>query len=103
MNGNLEFYTRLTDWTGWDEAAVLKMQHMERAELAKSITCTGLLVDLSMDQHAEVRGSVARNSFTPLTTLYRLAEEDLYISIQNAAKETLEAIHNQPIQKNFQC
>ena len=59
MNGNLQFYTRLMDWTGWDEAAVLKMQYEERAELAKSITCAGLLVDLSMDQHAEVRESVA--------------------------------------------
>ncbi|MFC3210944.1 MULTISPECIES: hypothetical protein [Planomicrobium] len=102
MNGNLQFYTTLTDWTGWDEAAVLKMQHKERAELAKSITCAGLLVDLSMDQHAEVRENVAKNSFTPLTTLNRLAEEDLCISIQNAAKETLKAIHSQPIPKNFQ-
>lgn len=102
MNGNLQFYSRLTHWTGWDEAAVLKMQHEKRAELAKSITCAGLLVDLSMDQHAEVRESVARNSFTPLTTLNRLAEEDLCINIQNAAKETLEAIHNQPVTKNFQ-
>lgn len=102
MNGNLQFYTMLTDWTGWDEAAVLKMQHKERAELAKSITCAGLLVDLSMDQHAEVRENVAKNSFTPLTTLNRLAEEDLCISIQNAAKETLKAIHSQPIPKNFQ-
>lgn len=102
MNGNLQFYNKLTDWTGWDEAAVLKMQHKERAELAKSITCAGLLVDLSMDQHAEVRENVAKNSFTPLTTLNRLAEEDLCISIQNAAKETLKAIHSQPIPKNFQ-
>ncbi|WP_084244635.1 hypothetical protein [Planomicrobium okeanokoites] len=102
MNGNLQFYTTLPDWTGWDEAAVLKMQHKERAELAKSITCAGLLVDLSMDQHAEVRENVAKNSFTPLTTLNRLAEEDLCISIQNAAKETLKAIHSQPIPKNFQ-
>lgn len=97
MNGNLQFYTKLTDWTGWDEAAVLKKQHYERAELAKSITCAGLLVDLSMDQHAEVRENVAKNAFTPLTTLYRLAEEDLCISIQNAAKTTLDSIQNQPI------
>ncbi|WP_033543449.1 hypothetical protein [Planococcus sp. CAU13] len=102
MNGNLQFYTKLTDWTGWDEAAVLKMQAKERAELAKSITCAGLLVDLSMDQHSEVRESVAMNSFTPLTTLKRLAEEDLCISIQNAAKETLTAINNQPLLKTLQ-
>ncbi|MCM3610555.1 hypothetical protein M4S82_04775 [Planococcus sp. MERTA32b] len=102
MNGNLQFYTKLTDWTGWDEAAVLKMQPRERAKLAKSITCAGLLVDLSMDQHAEVRENVAKNSFTPLTTLNRLAEEDLCITIQRAAKETLEAIYSQPVPKNFQ-
>ncbi|HSJ37911.1 MAG TPA: hypothetical protein VK945_06820 [Planococcus sp. (in: firmicutes)] len=102
MNGNLQFYTSLTDWSDWDEAAVLKMQHTERAELARSISCTGLLVDLSMDQHSEVRESVAKNSFTPLNTLKRLAEEDLCSSIQNAAKETLKDIQNQPVPKNFQ-
>ncbi|WP_422123788.1 hypothetical protein DHX103_02965 [Planococcus sp. X10-3] len=102
MNGNLQFYSSLTDWSAWDEAAVLKMQHQERAELAKSITCAGLLVDLSMDQHAEVRENVAKNSYTPLPTLKRLAEEDLSINIQNAAKETLIAIQNQPVQKNLQ-
>lgn len=97
MNGNLQFYTSLTEWTGWDEAAVLKMKPSERAELAKSITCAGLLVDLSVDQHAEVRKNVALNSFTPLPTLMRLAKEDLCSSIQTAAKETLEAIHKQPL------
>lgn len=102
MNGNLQFYSSLTDWSARDEATVLKMQHQERAELAKSITCAGLLVDLSMDQHAEVRESVAQNSFTPLATLKRLAEEDLSINIQNTAKETLKAIQNQPVPKNFQ-
>ncbi|WP_203332378.1 hypothetical protein [Planococcus beigongshangi] len=102
MNGNMQFYTQLTDWTGRDEAAVLKMTAKERAELAKSITSAGLLVDLSMDQHAEVRESVAKNSFTPLTTLHRLAEEDLCISIQKTAKETLNAISSQPVKKGYQ-
>lgn len=102
MNGNLQFYTQLTDWTGRDEAAVLKMEAKERAELAKSITSAGLLVDLSMDQHAEVRESVAKNSFTPLPTLHRLAKEDLCISIQNTAKKTLRAINSQPVEKSYQ-
>lgn len=92
MNGNLQFYSSLADWTAWDEAAVLKMQHEQRAELAKSITCVGLLVDLSMDQHAEVRKGVAQNPLTPLTTLNRLAEQDFCSSVQNAAKSTLSAL-----------
>lgn len=92
MNGNLQFYSSLTDWTAWDEAAVLKMQHEQRAELAKSITCVGLLVDLSMDQHAEVRKGVAQNPRTPLTTLKRLAEQDFCSSVQNTAKSTLSAL-----------
>lgn len=102
MNGNLHFYSSLTDWSAWDEAAVLKMSPHERAELAKSITCVGLLVDLSMDQHAKVRESVARNSFTPLPTLKRLAEEDLSMDIKTAARDTLRAIHDQPLPKDFQ-
>lgn len=102
MNGNLRFYSSLTDWSAWDEAAVLKMQPHERAELAKSITCAGLLVDLSMDQHAKVRENVAKNSFTPLPTLKRLAEEDLSTNIKTAARNTLNAIQNQPILKDFQ-
>ncbi|MDN7244453.1 hypothetical protein QWY16_14055 [Planococcus shenhongbingii] len=92
MNGNLEFYASLTEWTPWDEAAVLKMQYLQRAELAKSITCIGLLVDLSMDQHFEVRKGVAENPRTPLTTLRRLAEQDFCGSVKDAAKYTLSAL-----------
>ena len=92
MDGNLEFYARLTEWTPWDEAAVLKMQYGERAKLAKSITCEGLLVDLSMDQHFEVRKGVAENSHTPVTTLKRLAEQDFCSSVQDAANDTLSAL-----------
>lgn len=92
MNGNLEFYARLTEWTPWDEAAVLKMQYEKRAELAKSITCVGLLVDLSMDQHFEVRKGVAENPNTPLSTLKRLAEQDFCSGVQDAAKVTLSAL-----------
>lgn len=92
MNGNITFYSSLTDWSDRDEAAVLRMQHEHRAELAKSISCVGLLVDLSMDQHAEVRKGVAQNARTPLTTLKRLAEEDFCSSVQKEAKNTLSAL-----------
>lgn len=92
MNGNLQFYTELTDWSPWDEADVLKMQHEQRAELAKSITCVGLLVDLSLDQHSEVRKGVAENPSTPLPTLKRLAEQDLCTSVQDTARRTLSAL-----------
>ncbi|HSI67106.1 MAG TPA: hypothetical protein VK947_06805 [Planococcus sp. (in: firmicutes)] len=92
MNGNLEFYVEKTDWTPSDEAAVLRMQHEQRAELAKTISCVGLLVDLSMDQHVDVREGVAQNPCTPLGTLHRLAEQDLCISVQDAAKTTLSAL-----------
>ena len=92
MNGNLECYTEKTDWTPSDEAEVLKMQFEDRATLAKTITCAGLLVDLSMDQHVNVREGVAQNPCTPLGTLKRLAEQDLCISVQDAAKNTLSAL-----------
>jgi hypothetical protein len=92
MNDNLEFYARLTEWTPWDEATVLKMQYADRAELAKFITCVGLLVDLSMDQHFEVRKAVAENPHTPLMTLKRLAEQDFCSSVQDTAKCTLSAL-----------
>ncbi|MDN7241526.1 hypothetical protein QWY14_06960 [Planococcus sp. N028] len=89
MNGDLQFYAGKTEWSPWDEAAVLKMSYELRAELATTITCVGLLVDLSMDQHAIVRKGVALNPFTPITTLKRLAEQDLCSSVQDSAKKTL--------------
>lgn len=92
MTGNLDFYADLTDWTPWDEAAVLKMQSEERAELAKKICCEGLLVDLSMDQHAIVRKGVASNPFTPQATLKRLAEEDFCSSVSDIATATLTSL-----------
>ena len=76
-------------WTPWDEAAVLKMDYQSRAELASIINCEGLLVDLSMDQHAEVRFGVAQNGHTPLQTLTRLSEEDLCITVKETASKTL--------------
>jgi hypothetical protein len=92
MNGDLQFYAVKTDWSPWDEADVLKMDYELRAELAKYITCAGLLVDLSMDQHAIVRKGVAQNPSTPSNTLRRLAEQDLCSSVQDAAKNTLNAL-----------
>ena len=92
MNGNFECYAEKTDWTPSDEAEVLKMQSEHRAELAKTITCVGLLVDLSMDQHVNVREGVAQNPCTPLGTLKRLSEQDLCSSVQDAAKNTLSAL-----------
>ena len=89
MDDSLHFYSRKTVWTPRDEAAVLKMDYRSRAELAKIINCEGLLVDLSMDQHTEVRLSVAQNIHTPLQTLNRLSKEDLCISIKDTAKKTL--------------
>ncbi|TWT27939.1 hypothetical protein [Planomicrobium sp. CPCC 101110] len=89
MNGDLQFYAVKTEWSPWDEAAVLKMGYEMRAELAKAITCAGLLVDLSMDQHEAVRKGVAQNPHTPITTLRRLAEQDLCSSVQDAAQNTL--------------
>lgn len=89
MDSNHQFYAELTDWTPWDEAAVLKMQYGERACLAAQIKCTGLLVDLSMDSHTEVRKGVAANPFTPALTLKRLAEDDFCSSVQEIAKKTL--------------
>ncbi|MGI2327473.1 hypothetical protein [Planococcus sp. YIM B11945] len=89
MNGQLQFYAIKTDWSPWDEAAVLKMDYTLRAELAKFISCPGLLVDLSMDQHSIVRQGVAQNPYTPFHTLKRLAEQDLCSSVQDCAKTTL--------------
>lgn len=89
MNGDLRFYAVKTEWSPWDEADVLKMDYELRAELAKLITCQGLLVDLSLDQHAVVRIGVAQNRCTPINTLKRLAEQDLCSSVQDAAKDTL--------------
>lgn len=89
MDSNISFYTSLRDWSPWDEAEVLKMEFEDRAQLAKSISCVGLLVDLSLDQHAEVRKAVAENPITPPSTLKRLAEQDLCISVQQTAKNTL--------------
>lgn len=89
MDSNIGFYTSLRDWSPWDEAEVLKMEFEDRAQLAKSISCVGLLVDLSLDQHAEVRKAVAENPITPPSTLKRLAEQDLCISVQQTAKNTL--------------
>ncbi|MCJ1906971.1 hypothetical protein [Planococcus ruber] len=92
MDSNIDFYASLRDWSPWDEADVLKMEYENRAQLAKSISCVGLLVDLSLDQHAEVRKAVAENPVTPLSTLKRLAEQDLCISVQQTAKNTLHAL-----------
>ncbi|MGH2317216.1 hypothetical protein ACRC6Q_05570 [Planococcus sp. SE5232] len=89
MDNSLRRYSLKTDWTPWDEAAVLKMDYGSRAELAKIINCEGLLVDLSMDQHTEVRLAVAQNRHTPHQTLKRLSEEDLCITIKDTAKKTL--------------
>lgn len=89
MNGNHQFYASLTEWTPWDEADVLKMRFVDRAALAKFITCAGLLVDLSLDQHTEVRKGVAANPYTPRATLKRLAEDDFCTSVQVTAKKTL--------------
>lgn len=89
MNDSLRRYSLKKVWTPWDEAAVLKMDYQARAELAKIINCEGLLVDLSMDQHTEVRLAVAKNLHTPLQTLNRLSEEDLCITIKDTAKKTL--------------
>lgn len=89
MDGNINFYASLRDWSPWDEAEVLKMEFVNRAQLAKSITCVGLLVDLSLDQHSEVRRAVAENPVTPLSTLKRLAEQDLCTGVQETAKNTL--------------
>ncbi|ANU19886.1 hypothetical protein BBI15_06500 [Planococcus plakortidis] len=89
MDSNLLFYASKKEWSPSDEAAVLKMEYPKRAELARSINCEGLLVDLSLDQHPEVRKGVAANAATPITTLRRLAEQDLCISVQEKAQETL--------------
>lgn len=89
MDSNLLFYASKKEWSPSDEAAVLKMEYSKRAELARSINCEGLLVDLSLDQHPEVRKGVAANAATPITTLRRLAEQDLCISVQEKAQETL--------------
>ena len=89
MRESLQSYANKEEWTFYDEAAVLKLNYVQRAELAKMISCEGLLVDLSLDQHVEVRKGVAENPKTPLTTLKRLAEQDLCINVQNTAKETL--------------
>lgn len=91
MGESLQSYANKEVWTFYDEAAVLKLDYVQRAELAKSISCEGLLVDLSLDQHVEVRKGVAENPKTPLATLKRLAEQDLCISVQKAARETLTA------------
>ncbi|MGM0897794.1 MAG: hypothetical protein ACQEV0_07840 [Bacillota bacterium] len=95
MDSNLLFYSSKKQWSPYDEAAVLKMDYRKRAELARAINCEGLLVDLSLDQHPEVRKGVAANAATPLMTLKRLAEQDLCISVQDRAKETL---NQQPLQ-----
>lgn len=89
MDDAIQFYSLKTVWTPWDEAAVLKMDYQSRAELASIINCEGLLVDLSMDQHAEVRFGVAQNDHTPLQTLTRLSEEDLCITVKETASKTL--------------
>lgn len=92
MESQQLFYATLSDWTPQDEATVLKMHYGNRAEIAGKITCAGLLVDLSLDQHSVVRESVARNPNTPIRTLKRLAEEDLSSSVQNSARKTLSAL-----------
>lgn len=89
MDDTLQNYSLKKVWTPWDEAAVLKMDYQSRANLAKTINCEGLLVDLSMDQHAEVRSGVATNIHTPLCTLIRLSNEDLCITVKGVAKQTL--------------
>ncbi|MBT2570457.1 hypothetical protein J7I83_07580 [Planococcus sp. ISL-110] len=89
MDDMLQFYSLKTVWTPWDEAAVLKMDYRSRADLARIINCEGLLVDLSMDQHTEVRFGVAKNGHTPFQTLKRLSEEDLCITVKDTAKATL--------------
>ncbi|RNF38205.1 hypothetical protein [Planococcus salinus] len=89
MGGSLQSYANKKNWSFYDEAAVLRMDYIYRAELAKSISCEGLLVDLSLDQHVEVRKGVAENPNAPLATLKRLAEQDLCICVQNSAKQTL--------------
>lgn len=89
MDDTLQLYSLKMVWTPWDEAAVLKMDYLSRAALAKIINCRGLLIDLSMDQHAEVRLAVAQNSKTPYQTLKRLSEEDLCITVKDTAKHTL--------------
>jgi len=89
MDDSLQLYSRKTVWTPWDEAAVLKMDYRSRAKLAKTINSEGLLVDLSMDQHTEVRLAVAQNLHTPHQTLKRLSKEDLCITIKDTAKKTL--------------
>lgn len=96
MNDTLQFYSFKTVWTPWDEAAVLKMDYQSRAELARIINCEGLLVDLSMDQHAEVRLGVAKNSHTPLQTLKRLSREDLCITVKDIASTTLINLSSKP-------
>lgn len=89
MDDTLQIYSLKKMWTPSDEAAVLKMDYQRRADLAKIINCEGLLVDLSMDQHPEVRFGVARNANTPLRTLKRLSKEDLCITVKDTAKQTL--------------
>ncbi len=89
MDETLQVYSTKKVWTPWDEAAVLKMDQHSRANLAKMINCKGLLIDLSMDQHAEVRSGVAKNIHTPLQTLERLSTEELCITVKNTAKQTL--------------
>ncbi|ANU27719.1 hypothetical protein [Planococcus versutus] len=92
MDETLQVYSTKKDWTPWDEAAVLKMDQRARADLAKMINCKGLLIDLSMDQHAEVRFGVAKNIHTPLQTLERLSTEELCITVKNTAKQTLSSL-----------
>ena len=96
MDDALQFYSLKTVWAPWDEAAVLKMNYQSRAELAKIINCEGLLVDLSMDQHAEVRLGVAQNGHTPLQTLKRLSKEDLCITVKDTATTTLYNLPSKP-------
>ena len=96
MDSNLDFYASKKHWSPHDEAAVLKMDYLKRAKLAQSINCEGLLVDLSLDQHPEVRKGVAANAATPLMTLKRLSEQDLCLSVQNKAKETLNRAPQKP-------
>ncbi|WP_088006216.1 hypothetical protein [Indiicoccus explosivorum] len=92
MNDEFREYAVKTHWSPYDEAAVLRMDWLKRAELAKSITCQGLLVDLSLDQHPEVREGAAQNPKTPVSTLKRLSEQDLCSSVQDAAKRTLDSL-----------
>lgn len=92
MDETLQAYSLKEVWTPWDEAVVLKMDYQSRADLARTINCKGLLIDLSMDQHAEVRSSVATNIHTPLPTLERLSTEDLCITVKDTAKKTLSSL-----------